>query len=218
MSKFDYYEIVGVLAPGVALLVGSALIFPEIASWIEKENFSLGDFGIVVIVAFILGHLVQAVGNFLENIYWKFRGGRPTDWVRTKKHHLLSDGQIRDLNARLKITLEEERVGSIHDLKDYAWASIGTEMAERIKAKGLDARSYLFNGNYGLMRGIAAAFLLIMIALVVTKTGTWQVFAFVAFGFVLALYRMERFGKYYAKALFTAYLNIEKGEKKKDDE
>lgn len=208
MNRFDFYEFVGILSPGVAFIIGISLIFPDIGEIIQKQNFSLGDFGVVVIAAYIVGHLVQAFGNILEKIYWQFWGGMPTDWVRSKKHSVISNGQAFDLETRLKTTLEEEQVSSIKELSQGAWSSIVNELYGRIKATNLDERAYIFNGHYGLMRGIAASLLLILIVLLVNDINAWRIDLFVFAGFLLAIFRMHRFGKYYARELFTSFLNI----------
>lgn len=214
MSRFDFYEFAGVLAPGVAFVVGMSLIFQEIGEFVQKPNFSLGDLGVIVIIAYITGHLLQGIGNILESIYWAFWGGRPTDWVRSKKHKLISEGQVLDVGKRLKTTLVEEKVSTIHELSKNAWASITNEMYGSIKAAELDARAHIFNGNYGLMRGIAAALLLIMVIMLVNDPASWKVALFVLAGFILAMFRMHRFGRHYAREVFTSYLNISQDNKK----
>jgi len=214
MSRFDFYEFAGVLAPGVAFVVGMSLMFHQIGEFVQKPNFSLGDLGVIVIIAYITGHLLQGVGNILESIYWSLWGGRPTDWVRSRKHYLVSEGQIQDLGKRLKTTLNEENVSTIHELSRSAWASITNEMYGTIKAAELDARAHIFNGNYGLMRGIAAALLLIMVIMLVNDPASWKVGPFILAGFALAVFRMHRFGWYYARELFTSYLNLSQDSKR----
>jgi hypothetical protein len=67
-SKFNAYEFIGILAPGGTILFGLALIFPELKAVFFEQGFSLGDLGLFVILAFVAGHLIQAVGNALVRL------------------------------------------------------------------------------------------------------------------------------------------------------
>jgi hypothetical protein len=75
--KFDPYEYTSVIVPGSVLVVTLALIFPDIMPSITT-SLSLGDLGLVLILAFIAGHFVQAGGNVWESVIWKILGGWPT--------------------------------------------------------------------------------------------------------------------------------------------
>ena len=78
-SKFDAYEIVGVIMPGSVLLFGMALLFPDLKSLFFAQGFSLGELGLFLVLSYVTGHLIQAIGNLLEFIVWKGFGGMPTD-------------------------------------------------------------------------------------------------------------------------------------------
>lgn len=214
MARFDFYEFTGILAPGLALIFALSLIFPEVATLVQKSNFTVGDFGVVVVLSYIVGHLLQSVGNILEAVYWRFWGGNPTDWIRSKKFRVISEGQFIDLKNRLKITLKEEKVEEIQQLSQAAWKSIANEMYGRVKSKGLDGRILIFNGNYGLMRGVASLFLIISVTILFVEFDLWKTALALIGCFVLALARMHRFSVYYARELVTSYLNIDEKEKK----
>jgi predicted RND superfamily exporter protein len=62
-----------------------------------------------------------------------------------------------------------------------------------------------FNGNYGLMRGLAAAFVMIFALAIVTSQGIIAL-CVLAVLFLLGVYRMHRFGRHYATELFTQFL------------
>ena len=81
MRKFDFYEFVGIVTPGMLLLVGVGLVWPDSTKKLVGQDLSLGDFGIGVIVAYALGHITQAIGNGIEKLWWLVRCGMPTDWV-----------------------------------------------------------------------------------------------------------------------------------------
>jgi hypothetical protein len=77
-----------------------------------------------------------------------------------------------------------------------------------------------FNGNYGLNRGLAAG-LPAALALMPTQAAVdWRVVVCVLVGAGLALYRMHRFARHYARELFVQFLQLperENGKEKKPD-
>jgi len=84
-TKFDAYEIIGVITPGSILLFGLALVFPDLKALFFAEGFSLGDLGLFLVLSFVAGHLIQAVGNLIESIVWWPLGGMPTE-PATRSH------------------------------------------------------------------------------------------------------------------------------------
>ena len=98
--KFDQYEYTGVIVPGSVLVVALALIFPDLVPSITT-SLSLGDFGLVLILAFIAGHFVQAGGNLWETIVWKCLGGWPTANVISTDSSLLDESQRARLCDKL---------------------------------------------------------------------------------------------------------------------
>ena len=81
MRNFSFYEFVGVLVPGVLFLFGLGYFAPDqsaLKPLFLPEN--LGSTVVHVILAYAIGHLVQALGNLLENGYWYVQSGMPTDW------------------------------------------------------------------------------------------------------------------------------------------
>ncbi|HCR66526.1 MAG TPA: hypothetical protein DIW38_08445, partial [Oceanicaulis sp.] len=67
--KFEAYDYIGVIVPGSILVVTASLLFPEWTSLLGA-SITLGDLGLVLILAFLAGHLLQAVGNLWETIVW----------------------------------------------------------------------------------------------------------------------------------------------------
>lgn len=214
MSRFDFYEFVGVLAPGATFILAMSLLFEQIGTFLQKPTFSLGDLGVIVIISYVVGHLIQGAGNILEEIYWLIWGGKPTDWVRSNKHKLVSDGQIQELDIRLNENLKREKVSSIRELSPSSWSSIINEMYGSIKSADLDKRAYIFNGNYGLMRGVSAAIIIILATLLIRDPEIWKVGILLLVGLILAIFRMHRFGCYYAREVITSFLNISQEKQK----
>jgi prolipoprotein diacylglyceryltransferase len=65
MEKINLYEYSGIVCPGAALIIGLALLNPEYLPLLKE--MSIGAFGVFIIMAFILGHLISAIGNILED-------------------------------------------------------------------------------------------------------------------------------------------------------
>src|SRR5258708_7486010 len=96
MKTFDFYEFTGILVPGALMLVGILLVYPQV-NIVFPSALTVGDLGLFVVIAYAAGHVVQAIGNGVEQVLWLALGGRPTDWVRTGVHPLLADEQLQIL-------------------------------------------------------------------------------------------------------------------------
>jgi len=76
-----------------------------------------------------------------------------------------------------------------------------------VAGAGKAARVDTFNGNYGLLRGLAAAFVVLIVVASVIGKGIWIVSALLIL-LLLAIQRMHRFAVHYAIEVFTQYLLI----------
>jgi hypothetical protein len=74
-----------------------------------------------------------------------------------------------------------------------------------VSAAGKHARVDTFNGNYGLLRGLAAAFLALTFVALILGKGLYVIGALVIL-LLLAIQRMHRFAVHYATELFAQYL------------
>jgi hypothetical protein len=200
---FDFYEYAGYIIPGAVLTLGLLLFFPEGRALFTKEGVTFGELGLVIVVAYAAGQLVQGVGNGIEWLWWKPWGGMPTR--RLLAGHYLSADQRKRLVEALK---RDPRINrDIESVDKAEYGAIVREVYAIVSAIGKAGRVDIFNGNYGLLRGLAAAFVtLIVVALVLTK-GVYVIGALVIL-FLLAIQRMHRFSVHYATELFTQYLLI----------
>jgi len=206
MRKFDFYEFTGVLAPGTVILLGISLIFPSFKGAIVQNSFSIGDFGIFLILAYIAGHLIQSVGNLIEFLWWEINCGLPTDWVRSDNSKILSKLQKDILRKKIREMLGIEK---IKDLNKNDWFNITRQIYSLVCSKGRASRVDIFNGNYGLCRGLAGSFLVILILdLAFSGLLHWKIDILVLFAFVLSIYRMHRFAKHYVRELFIQFLQF----------
>lgn len=204
MKTFDFYEFTGVLCPGVVVLFSAALIVPEFGPILRDQSVTVGDLGLFVVLSYVAGHLVQAFGNLLETGIWWFFGGMPSDWVRTGKHPLLSCHQSALLSERLK----DQAGKPIEELTRDEWYAVTRSVYAAINNAGQSGRVDTYNGNYGLFRGLAAAFLFssgLVISLCAFK---WATVAILLACALLSVTRMRRFGVHYAQELFIQFLRL----------
>jgi hypothetical protein len=208
MDKFSYYDILGVIAPGTVFLAGLLLLFGDLKSARLLEGVSVGGLGIFALLAYAGGQMVQAVGNALENAYWWFWDGMPSDWVRTGRHeHLpLSDPQVEQLTevctSKLRLSIDS----SLQDLSSDEWDGITSQIYAAVEAEDRDQRISAFNSNYGFHRGLTVAVLLLAVTAFING---WVWIGLAAVGAAsITLYRMHRFARHYARELFVQALQL----------
>ena len=209
MRKFDFYEFTGVLVPGTILLVGAAVCSESVKQVVFDEDLSLGEAALSVIVAYGLGHLVQALGNLIEWAWWWAWDGKPSDWPRSGRHFLLSDEQTGSLDEELVNKLQHKTAGGFKSLSAENWYSVVRQVYAAVAGQGKAHRVDVFNGNYGLNRGLAAALLAVAIVALVTQGwASWKAVLLLIGGGGVASYRMHRFGVHYARELFVQFLQL----------
>jgi hypothetical protein len=197
---FDFYEYAGFIIPGAIVIVAILWLFPDAHALFSKEGLTLGELGLFVIIAYAAGQLVQAIGNYLEWVWWRPWGGMPTGRVLCGKH--LTSEQHQRLLKVLQPHLGRAEPGKISAAQRRA---IVREVYAELLAAGKVARIDTFNGSYGLMRGLAAAFF-VTFALAVTVGKDAATLVALVVLFLLALHRMHRYSQHYAIELFVQYL------------
>ncbi len=205
--KINSYEFLGVMVPGVVLTYGLSLLFPELGIIKAADKVSFGDLGLLLVLAFVVGQLVQAGGNVVEAIWWAV-GGWPSDWIRSKRRHLLAAKQYPLVQEKLKSVLKIE--GDLKKISAGDWHAITRQVYASVANAGRTSRIDLFNGNYGMFRGVAAAVvILIAVGLISQKITDWRVYGGLGFMLILALARMHRFGVYYSRELFIQFIQLD---------
>jgi len=198
---FDFYEYAGFIIPGAVLTLGMLLLFPEARAFFGKEGVTFGELGLFVVVAYAAGQLVQGIGNIVEWVWWKPWAGRPSK--RVLAGHYLSPEQRKQLITALK---KDSRINQNLATADKAeYDGIVRAVYAIISGAGRATRVDIFNGNYGLLRGLAAAFLALIIVALAFGKELYVVFALVLL-LLLAVQRMHRFAVHYATELFVQYL------------
>jgi PIN domain nuclease of toxin-antitoxin system len=146
---------------------------------------------------------IQGVGNWIEWVWWKTWGGFPSR--RVLSGDLISADQHKRVVEALRKNGKVTTDASSCSLSECL--AIVREVYSVVAAAGKAARVDTFNGNYGLLRGLAACFLVLLIAATVLGKGIYVVGTLVLL-LLLALQRMHRFGKHYALELFIQYLLV----------
>lgn len=202
---FGFYEYAGIIIPGAVLILGALWLWPEAGGLAERQAASLGEFGVLVILAYAAGQLVQGVGNGIEWAMWKAVGGMPSQQILCGK--LLSAQQHKRLQEVLVRT--DACPDGASSLPRAELLAIVREVYSVVAAAGKATRIDSFSGTYSLLRGLAAALLVLLVAAALLGKGLTTVVALVVL-FGLALQRMHRFGRYYALELFVQYLLVTK--------
>ena len=178
-------------------------LFPDSRALFSKEGVTFGELGLFIIIAYAAGQLIQGIGNWIEWLWWKTWGGYPSK--RVLGGHLISADQhkrvVEALRKDGKVTADVTTCALPECL------AIVREVYSVVAAAGKAGRVDIFNGNYGLSRGLAASLLVLLVAAIVLVKGLYVIGALVALLF-LAVQRMHRFGKHYALELFIQYLLI----------
>jgi hypothetical protein len=71
MQKMTLYEQIGIVIPGSVLVFGLVLYYPELRLLTAKDGMSVGELGLFVLIAYAAGHLIAAIANALEGLFWR---------------------------------------------------------------------------------------------------------------------------------------------------
>lgn len=210
MRDFDFYEFTGIIAPGMLVVVGGALIvMPDYQKILKLAEISVGGLGVGLVLAYIAGQLIQTIGNGLENVWWRLNGGKPTDWVRLGKRKIIADTQYTVLQERVRKLLNNNELKLNSALDPNEWYAITRQIYSAVASANRAVRVDIFNGNYGLHRGIASSLLVLLFMVIITEWQNWRFELFVVVLFAMAVYRMNRFGIHYGRELFIQFIGLD---------
>jgi len=204
-KAFDPYDIIGVITPGFVVAFLLMVEWPELKALVGKDGLTLADLGILVLAAFVLGHLVQGLGNLLEMIVWA-PAGMPTAWVRKAGQSLVTLAQRNALAAKVS-----EMEGGPMDLATFTrkdWRVITMRMYGRVRTAGRSARVDGCNRTYGMFRGLSAAFLAAVVWYAVKDISNLVPVLLTGGMTVAALFRMYRVSIQYGRNLILEYIDL----------
>jgi hypothetical protein len=204
-KSFDAYEVIGIITPGVVVALMLTMEWPSFRTLLSEKGLSIGDFGLFVLVAFVLGSLVQAVGNMIEPIIW-FPSGLPTNWVRSTSQTLVTPDQRNALGVA--VAKMEGSAPDISKIGRSQWLAITTRAYGRLRAAGRSGRVDFANRTYGLSRGLSAALLACLAWYAVAHRHDYTALLILAAALSAALWRMRRAGIHYARALVLEFIDL----------
>jgi len=207
LKELSFYEQAAVIIPGSVFVFGLLLLLPELRPLFAEKGITIGGLGLFLVIAYALGHLIATAGNILETAIWWPCGGMPSSWVRAPgKLRLLTAKQhevmLKKINARHEIGL-----AALQGVPKAEWRGHFDQIYCDVRKNGTTPRLETMLGNYGLNRGLAAALLILLITAAFRKPAhePWYLVA-LGVAFVGYTLRMARFGLYWAREVYLAFL------------
>jgi len=197
-KNFSFYEFTGIITPSVILLYFLDLLLKKCYSEPLFDFSKLGESVVFFIIAYGLGQVLHSIGNLLENAIWLVFNGKPTNWLTKAPRFslkLFDAGETKKIIDKL-----HQEFGKVEG-KDY-----GMLAYSKVYSQGKSERIDIFNGNYSMFRGLSVSFMILAIGMLWLCLGWWAFWPFVFS--IMALSRMIRFGKYYAKEVFRMYMML----------
>jgi|HubBroStandDraft_4_1064222.scaffolds.fasta_scaffold36770_2 hypothetical protein len=205
MKQFDLYDILGFLAPGTITILGVLHYYPQKFTFLRSTNLSVGEFGAVVLLAYIAGNLVAGVSTLLAK--WNLFGGFPTNEIKCDNATIISHDEFGALEKALreKNILKPEQ--SIKTLPEDEWYAATRKIHSYLDARGLTRRVEMFNAKFGMNRNLVVAFLL-LIPISMWKVGLadWKIDIVLGACAGCAIYRLREFAILYAQTLIRVFL------------
>lgn len=197
---FDTYEFAGLIAPGSVVLLAVAMLYPQLMHSFDPAIVIAAG----VVGAYVLGHLVAAIGNLVQPIFGAFGAPRLKDldlkrWQATKRSYL-SSTQEDALESRANTML----TGSFADLVEHGL--LEKQMYLALADKSHRRRLETFNGLYNLSRGLAVSFCFALVLCLMA--GRYAGALLCAATAALAVYRTRKFNHIYSVELIQRFLSL----------
>ena len=207
MKDLSFYEQAGIVIPGAVVLFGLLLLVPGFQPLFAKDGLTVGGLGLFLLIAYAAGHLVAGIANIFEAIIWWPVGGMPSNWVRRRHPRLFVERETDAVSA--KLCARHGRItANVLDLSRAEWRSCFALIYRDVLGSGSSGRVDVFNGNYGLSRGLAVAFLsMAVLACLLRPEGHWQIAASLcAIAAIISTTRMVRFGIHFSREVLYRFI------------
>lgn len=212
---FEFYEILALILPGAVTLYGINKLFPGLMLFSNGNEFSAGEFGVFILIAYTTGHIVQVLGGLVERVWRRVRGN-PSDWIKSGNKQLIFEFQIDDLERKISKRLGvSSNEFHLSNLTRREWLNMLKQMKTAIDVAGRTGRHDKFEAIYMMCRGLIAALLILAFssALSVSLQYWYIPYALLALALIL-LYRMARFERHAMRELFIQFLQLPESDKK----
>jgi hypothetical protein len=217
-SQFDQYEYIGLIVPGAIFISGVAVILGKYSLVSAVKEISVGGLGLLAILAYVTGHVIDIFGELIQLIWWSVRG-IPTDRIIWGSSKEFDAAAMQLLKAKIQAVLHVEVKLPNRKMPRKESYALTRRIYVAVAAAGRSTRADAFNRTYGLLRGLTAAFVLLaLIAALQTnspievgngiKVCSLYISLFLFACGVGAFYRMTCFGLTYARELFVQFLQI----------
>jgi hypothetical protein len=207
MKQFSLYDVLGVLAPGAVVVIGALALHPSLTGLLTDKGLSTGEFGLVVLLSYVVGNIVAGLANLLERPYLALKGGRHTKWAQKPSQNIITAEEFDRLESKLHKVGILKQNQTIESLSSDEWWGITREIHAFLDSRKLTNRIEIFNAQFGMNRGIATAFIVILAAsLWHLGLHAWRYEILLAACAIISVYRMQKFSAYYAQTLFRTFL------------
>jgi len=206
MKDISWYEQVALIVPGSLLLFGLLIMEPGLQSLFVNPSMTVGGLALFLVIAYAVGHLVAACGNLLEALVWAPVGGMPSNWIRHRRPRILHENEFVGLAGKLA-SRHQRSAPDLLELSSQEWKAAFHLIYRDVLSSGSYGRVDVFNGNYGMSRGMAVACLLLAIVVVVRQPPDWISWMLASLGAgALFIVRMVRFGMHFAREVFYRFM------------
>jgi hypothetical protein len=156
-DKFEFYDMLGVLVPGVLLVYVLLVCFPGVTTLVPpKMSDALNTIAFTALAIFI-GQLVLAVGSLVEGLLYKTWGGRPSERAL---HSGLGPRYLPDATAkRIRTKLKKVAGENATDRDLFIYAMGRAEGGNSVRVSKFNA---LFAYHRALLVLCLVAFILIV--------------------------------------------------------
>lgn len=198
-GKLYYYDVMGVLVPGVLAIAGTMFFLHWAGISVSVPALPAGvEFAVFLVAALFSGHVVQALGSLLEPVYyWTWRG-KPSAVLlagrRSFKGFGPSDGRrIREAISGWMAVSADNKEPAGSSVFSYAMAIVNRQGIERVK---------IFNALYAYHRGLLTCSLYLTLAagvFALLDRFSWVSFFVMLPVLLLFWHRAKQRGYYYAR-------------------
>ncbi|MCH8490762.1 MAG: hypothetical protein LAT81_12645 [Oceanicaulis sp.] len=202
---FDPYEFIAVIIPGALPTFAMSLLVPEIATVLSSNGLELGEFGVFLIIAFVVGHVVQSLGNLIEAAEGRLGVGKRD--LPFLKNPPVSADQWARFERCFSMMIGNENFSISRD----SYSSVINQVYSRLHAEQRTQRIDAFNRTYGLCRGMVAGSIATVVLIILLGGAETHHYAAVVLLFLtIPLYiRMRRFSRLYLSEVVNQCLALD---------